>query len=519
MTLRDSDAGGRVAPEQAEVAAFLSAPGTWTSDPGKIARIDTHGAHVFMAGDRAFKIKRAVKYAYMDFSTLQLRRCALERELEVNREAAPDIYLRVSAITREQDGSLCIDGGGVPVEFGLLMQRFDQSQLLSRQLACGRLGSDVAKMLADAVFESHARASVATREDGRSAFEAIISELAHALPGAGEKEGPADDFARTAGTLLDQHHALLSERARAGFVRRCHGDLHLDNVVMWHGRPTLFDAIEFNEQIATVDTLYDLAFLLMDLERHDARQAANEVMNRYLWRSGARLDLQGLAAMPLFLGLRAGIRAMVATQRAALSANEERGHTIEKARLTLDAGLRFMTPPAPRIIAVGGFSGTGKSTLAAQLAPRIGAVPGAVHLRSDLERKSMAGVAETERLPASAYTAEAAAKVYDLLIEKSVVVLKAGHAVVVDAVFSKPEERAAIEAAAAQLGATFTGLWLEVGVEEMVRRVEARQGDASDATVDVVQTQLARGAGIVGWQRLDAGGSPAATLAAALPFV
>ncbi len=519
MTRGDSEAGGRVAPEQAKVVALLSDPGTWRCDPGKIARIDTHGAHVFLAGDLAFKIKRAVKYAYMDFSTLQLRRAALERELEVNREAAPDIYQRVSAITREQDGSLCIEGRGVPVEFGLRMQRFDQSQLLSRQLAAGRLGSDVAKMLGDAVFESHARARVASREDGRSAFDAIISELAHALPGADEDGGAADDFVRTAGTLLDGHHALLSERARAGFVRRCHGDLHLDNVVMWHGRPTLFDAIEFDEEIATVDTLYDLAFLLMDLERHEARQAANEVMNRYLWRSGARLDLQGLAAMPLFLGLRAGIRAMVAAQRAALSADEERVHALRKARLTLAAGLRLMVPPAPRMIAIGGFSGTGKSTLAAQLAPRIGAVPGAVHLRSDLERKSMAGVAETERLPASAYTAEAAAKVYDLLIEKSAVVLEAGQAVVVDAVFSKPEERAAIEAVAAQQGAAFTGLWLEVPVEEMIRRVKGRKGDASDATADVVQTQLARGAGAVEWQQVDAGGSPAATLAAALRLI
>jgi predicted kinase len=310
---------------------------------------------------------------------------------------------------------------------------------------------------------------------------------------------------------------VLDERAAAGFVRRCHGDLHLNNIVLWRGRPVLFDAIEFDDSLATIDTLYDLAFLLMDLDQRGQRSAANAVLNRYLWRSGAALDLQGLRALPLFLGLRSAIRAMVTAERAEQERDEAQARDRQAGHRYLGAALGYLEPAAPRLIAVGGLSGTGKSTLARVLAPDIGPAPGAVHLRSDLERKSIFGVGETTPLGSDAYTKTTSEKVYTTLNEKLRHVLAAGHAGVVDAVFARPGERAGIEAVAAGLGVPFQGLWLEAPPDALVGRVAARRGDASDATPDVVRRQLVYRIGDLtpSWTRVDASADAAATLARA----
>jgi hypothetical protein len=214
---------------------------------------------------------------------------------------------------------------------------------------------------------------------------------------------------------LNRAASVLDERAHRGFVRRCHGDLHLANIVLWRGRPTLYDAIEFDEALATIDALYDLAFLLMDLEFRGQRPAANTVFNHYLWRGRQDWDLRGLVGLPLFLALRAAIRARVTVDRAAQEHGQARDEDLTLARRYLQAALDYVAPTPPQLVAVGGLSGSGKTTLAAALAPCIGSAPGAVHLRSDLERKALAGVGELERLPDTAYTAEAHRRVYAVL--------------------------------------------------------------------------------------------------------
>ncbi len=277
-----------------------------------------------------------------------------------------------------------------------------------------------------------------------------------------------------------------------------------------------FDALEFDDDLATIDTLYDLAFLLMDLEHAQERGLANVVLNRYLWRAAPGIDIEGLVALPLFLGMRAAVRAMVSAQRAAQQqANGRDGETAMAQRYLADA-LAFVSPRPPRLMAVGGFSGTGKSTLAAALAPDLPPAPGALHIRTDLERKAMFGAGETERLPAEHYTLEANARVYARVLDKARIALRAGHSVVVDAVFSKPEERAAIEAVAVAAGVPFDGVWLTAPREAMFERVTVRTGDASDATADVVIRQLGVDPGCITWHRIDAGGPREATLRSAI---
>jgi predicted kinase len=368
--------------------------------------------------------------------------------------------------------------------------------------------------LADVVHEAHERAERVFTCAGAAPIRELATSISTGLSKSGIAGPDLEPLVRSLSDQIIRSAATLDERAAEGLVRRCHGDLHLANIVMWEGRPALYDAIEFDEVVATIDTLYDLAFLLMDLDHHNQRPAANIVLNRYLRRSGEAVDLRGLIAMPLFLALRAAIRAMVTADRAGQESREARDSDLEKARHHLRACLDYLEVPPPQLVAIGGLSGSGKTTLAASLAPWLGRAPGAVHLRTDLDRKRLAGVGELERLPGSAYSPEARNRIYEALREKARTVLATGHSVIVDAVFGEPDARQAIQAVAGDVGAPFHGIWLEADPERLLERVAARSNDASDATPEVVRVQMRADPGpfAAEWTAVDAGGTPTETV-------
>jgi predicted kinase len=297
---------------------------------------------------------------------------------------------------------------------------------------------------------------------------------------------------------------LLERRASAGFVRHCHGDLHLRNIVELDGAPVLFDAIEFDDRLATIDVLYDLAFLLMDLGKRRLHAHANLLLNAYLEHEVGTGDLVGLATLPLFLSMRAAIRAKVELLRAPLMRSTEAKAARSEARAYFDLARKFLAPAEPRLIAIGGLSGSGKSAVSRAIAPFIGAFPGAVHVRSDVERKRLFGVAPTERLSTSAYAPEISDYVYAICRKRALMALQGGQAVIVDAVHAKPEEREAIAALAAKMRVPFTGLWLEASPEVMRERVASRSGDVSDATPNIVNIQLSYELGPRGFAEIDA---------------
>ena len=499
--------------EQEEVVAFLGDPASY-SGVRRVERFETHGNLVFLAGSEAWKIKRAVRFPYMDFSTLEKRHAACIREVEINRRFASALYVGCVPIARSPDGKLAFGSGKDIVEWAVHMRRFDQSALLSHIARQTGVSNDLARALADVVHEAHERAERVSQSSGSEPLRELVTSISAGLSKSGIACPELGGLARGLSKQISGSAATLDERAAAGFVRRCHGDLHLANIVMWEGRPALYDAIEFDEAVATIDTLYDLAFLLMDLDRHNQRPAANIVLNRYLWQSGMPLDLQGLIAMPLFLALRAAIRAMVTADRAAQEDREGRDTDLEKARHYLRAALGYLELAPPQLVAVGGLSGTGKTTLAASLAPWLGRAPGAIHLRTDLERKRLAGVGELDRLPESAYSPEARKRIYDVLHEKARLVLAMGHSVLVDAVFAEQDARQAIQALARDVGAPFHGIWLHANPEKLLERVAARRNDASDATPEVVRGQLQSDPGPFSaeWTAVDAGGTLAETL-------
>lgn len=499
---------------QATVIAFLRDPANHRGAPERVDVIETHGAIVFLAGDTVLKVKRSVKFPYMDFSTLERRRAMCLREFDINSRNAPGIYDSVVPITQETDGRLEIGGDGTPVEWAVQMKRFDQADLMSSIACRGELDPALIRSLAAVVAEFHTNAEVALRTGGAQPLEKILSELEAVFTSAGDIliAGDIEAFSNRARAALEANRLCLSERADLGQVRRCHGDLHLNNIVVLKGTPVLFDAIEFDDAIATIDTLYDLAFLLMDLDHNGLRDQANLLLNRYLYHRDCELDLSGLAALPLFLCCRAGIRAMVAVQRGRQIGGAEAAGHHEEAQRYFRHALSYLEPQPARVVAVGGFSGTGKSTLSAALAPHFGTAPGAVHLRSDLERKAMFGAEETERLDDTHYTRDTSRRVYRRILSKARILVAAGRSVVIDAVFAGSEERFAGEQLATEAGAAFHGLWLTAPPRELRRRVDTRRGDASDATADVVNNQLAKGAGDVNWTLVEAGGRREDTL-------
>ncbi|MGF1608293.1 MAG: AAA family ATPase [Kiloniellales bacterium] len=511
------DAAGRhIMADQSAAERFLAAPETHGGAP--VQRFNTHAAMVFVAGGRAYKIKRAVRYPYLDFSTLELRRATLDKELQINRRTAPALYLAVRPLLRGKDGALHLGGEseatseGDLVEWVLVMRAFDQAGLFDHLAESGGLTPALLTELADAIRRFHESAEPVGRDGvtrgGASGMRATVEENDQDFaehPGLFPPKR-ARGLSAASQAAIERNAALLEERWDRGLVRHCHGDLHLRNICLIEGRPTLFDAIEFNDAIACIDVLYDLAFLLMDLDERGRRPAANLVLNRYL-RDGA--ELEALAALPLFLSVRAAIRAKVA---AAAQAGQNDRDALERltaeARAYFAAAETYLAPPPPRLVAVGGLSGSGKSTLARAVAPDLGAAPGAIVLRSDVTRKTLYGLADEATLPQAAYGPEVSDRVYELLLQRARVLLRAGHGVVLDAVYAKPAERAAAEALAADLAVPFAGLWLDAGLETLVRRTAARYGDASDSTPDVVRAQAERDLGPMTWQRLDADRAP-----------
>ena len=493
---------------QQPVIDFLADPATYGGAP--VERIDTHAASVFLAGDRAIKIKRAVRFSFLDFSTLEKRKAACDAEIAINRAYAPTIYRWVAPITQAPNGNFIIGGKGEAVEWAVEMRRFDHNQTLDRLADAHAIDETLADALARAVAAAHRLAPTVRDAHFGDSLAGIIAQNESEL--ASEPDlFSLQELRALAGATRDAFErvkTLLAVREQAGLVRRCHGDLHLGNIVLIDGKPVLFDAIEFDDRIATVDVFYDLAFLLMDLVERGLDLAASIVFNRYLFETRRLHDLDVLAALPLFMSVRAAIRAKVtAARRRQSESPTEAAHT---ARDYAVLAQKLMTTTKPRLVAIGGLSGTGKSLLARALAPAIPPLPGAVVLRSDVERKALFGAVETVRLPKAAYTTDATAEVYATLAAKARRVLAAGHSVIVDAVFAQPDERADIARAAGT--AAFQGLFLTADLEARLSRIEKRSGDASDATTDIARQQQQFDLGHIRWTKVDASGAPEETL-------
>ncbi len=459
--------------------------GRATGEDRPLRRIDTHMSHVFVGRDRVYKLKRAVRLPFVDFSTLELRRRACEAELEVNRALAPRLYIGVAPLVRAADGGVRFGGDGELADWLVVMRPFPPGALFDDMARDGRLTVEQVEDAAEVIARFHAAAApVPDAGLARDYFD-IVQGLrrteadgaaAHGLP-----PGPDDLFAGLE-RAIEAAAPLIEARRAAGWVRRGHGDLHLRNLCLFEGKATAFDALEFDPALATADVLYDLAFLLMDLRHRGLGRAANVAMNRY-WDVSGALE-PALALLPLFMALRAAVRMAVAM---------EAGDPKE-AQAYRGLGIQLLTPSPPRLVSIGGLSGSGKSAVARRIAPELPGVCGARLLRTDVIRK--VGADPDLPLGAEAYAPERRAEVYRQLALRALDALAAGCSVIADATFQDAAARASLAG---------EKLWLRAPSAVRVARVTSRTGDASDADAAVAAGQAEPGLE-PGWTVVDASG-------------
>ena len=494
--------------DQSATIAFLTAA-LERETGAEVSRKQTHVSLLFLAGDLVFKLKRAVAFPYLDFSTPLSREKACRAELALNSRAAPNLYLGVRRITLSPDG-LAFDGQGELVDCIVMMRRFAESDLFDVMARENRLTPRHIEALAETLARFHANAARFSEIDGARTMAHLLD--LNAISFARSPIFPPDEVARLNRDFraeLERLAPLLDARAASGFVRLCHGDLYLRNICLFEGQPTLFDCIEFDPKLAQIDVLYDVAFTLMDLWLSERRDLANLLFNRYasaLFRTLPDLPARirdGFGALPFFMALRAAIRAHIAASQAhSGDAAKDAAHTAE-ARGYFACAADLLAPRGQILVAIGGLSGSGKSTMTAALAAEIGPPPGARTLNSDRTRKAMHRIRPDENLPPAAYELGITAAVYLRLMSRAMDALAQGAAVIVDAVYSTEAERAAIETIAHKKGVPFVGLWLEADPDILRQRVRERPKGPSDADISVLEAQLGRGVGQVDWIRID----------------
>lgn len=484
--------------DQTATIAFLSETAT-VGTMAAVETIETHISRIFLAGDRVFKMKRAVKLPYVDFSTPERRLAACRKEVELNSMTAPDLYLGVRCITREADGRLALDGDGELVDAVVEMLRFEQSALLDHMAEAGALTPDLMTRTALMIARFHRQVPVVDTGSGAANLKGVL-DINKAGFATSHLFSDTEVWALDAAfrKALVRHGNVLNQRQLAGKVRRCHGDLHLRNICLLGDEPCLFDCIEFNDGIATVDVLYDLAFLLMDLWHRGFPELANLVANRYLDETD---NEDGFALLSFLMAIRAAVRAHV-TGTQVEEDGDSSGNLRAEARAYFDLAANLLNERPAQLIAIGGLSGSGKTTVAEALAAHVGAAPGARIIESDRIRKAMHGVPPEARLPEKAYRPEVSERVYRDMAQRSSFILAEGGSVVADAVFERQLDRMRIERAAGDRQAPFLGIWLDVAPDVLWHRVDQRRGGPSDATVEILSHQLEKDVGELSWQRL-----------------
>jgi aminoglycoside phosphotransferase family enzyme/predicted kinase len=487
----------RRAPEMPLFAA-LQRPECYPHPVGEVRVIETHISWVLLTGTYAYKIKKPVNLGFADFSTLGLRGHYCQEEVRLNRRFAPDLYLEVVEIRGTREAPR-VGGEGPLLDYAVKMRQFRQDALAGNLLGREQLGAAEIDALAEGIAKFHATAPVA-KASGRLGSSSTIGEQAlqnfeQMLPLV--KAAPDDRLLRAARHWTEREFAVrrgaLAARRRRGFVRECHGDLHLANIVVLDGRPVPFDCLEFNEELRWIDVMSEVAFLFMDLAHRGRGDLAWRLLNQYLAATG---DYEGLEVFRFYAVYRAVVRAKVrlieSVQRQQLVPARQRRKGAFREYLALAE--KLSQPPAPALVIAHGLSGSGKTTATLSLAERLGAI----RLRSDIERKRLHGLAALSSsgsgIATGIYTREANAATYRRLGELAGPILGAGFSVVVDAAFLGRAEREAFRLLAEAAGVPFAILDIHAPLDVLRARVaerSARADDASEAGLAVLERQIA----------------------------
>lgn len=474
----------------------LQNPALYNHPVAHVEVIETHISWVLLTGDYAYKIKKPVNLGFLDFSTLELRRHYCQQELELNRRLAPQLYLEVIAIggTPEEP---TFNNHDKAIEYAVKMRQFPQQAQLDRLLMRGELHPHHIDQLADTIATFHQRIEVAPENSRYGSPAAILDPVEEnfkqiqPLLSAAEEKARLQRLEQWSHQTFEQLRPVFEERKRSGFIRNCHGDMHLANIALIDEEVVIFDCIEFNDNFRWIDLISEIAFTTMDLFDRGQPQFAARLLDRYLQRTG---DYEGLSLLQFYQVYRALVRAKVAAIRAHQSglSNTERTAALNQYRNYTRLAERFTAKKRPTLFIAHGVSGSGKTTLTQPVLEKFGMV----RLRSDVERKRLFGLTAETRTGAATgiYSNDASQRTYTHLLNTAKQVCQSGYDVIVDATFLTHSQRQPFRTLAHQLGIPFTILHFyadEALLRQWIEERAAAGKDASDATVEVMQKQLA----------------------------
>ena len=490
-----ADTAGR---SHTALVAALRHPAAYPHRVDAVEVLETHISSVLLAGEYAYKLKKPVDLGFVDFSLLARRRHFCEEEIRLNRRTAPTLYLDVVPIARSHTGALRVGGDGTVIDYAVRMRRFARDARLDQMAKLDTLDAALIDQLAEAIAAFHARCGCAPSDRTFGAPDEIhrwtrdnLRELQRLTPDPIQRQR-IDHLARWTETEFERRAAVFVERRAAGYVRECHGDLHLGNVVLIEGRPVPFDCIEFNPQLRFIDVMSDVAFAWMDLIDHGLPRLAWRFLNGYLEATG---DYAGLATLRFYAVYRALVRAKVALIRRGQPGTAATEREIEEqACARYLAVAENLTQRSPRrMVLTCGVTGSGKTTISQHLLELLGAV----RVRSDIERKRLAGIAATDHrhigIDAGVYDATTTRRTYEQLTRAATGIIDAGFPAIVDATFLHRADRRMFRALAERLDARLTIVVCEAATETLRARVASRAQhgtDASDATLEVLAHQL-----------------------------
>ncbi|MEH6456554.1 MAG: AAA family ATPase [Cocleimonas sp.] len=485
-------------------------PDVYDHAVGKIELIETHISWVVLTGDFVYKIKKPVDFGFLDFSTLAKRKEFCEQEFQLNRRLAPDIYLGVVSINGTIDKPVISKGldNDKSFEYAVKMKQFSQSSQLDNMLAEGNLTVELIDALALMVADFHKHTVVSNTHDSYGKKDKIYNpvtenfELINESLKTNAYESKLTAIKKWSLKEFTKLESVFQQRKRDGFVRECHGDMHLRNLAWINDKPVAFDCIEFNPDLRWIDVISEIAFLIMDLQDREQQHLANRFLNKYLEITG---DYRGLKVLPFYLCYRAMVRAKVDALRIGqLNQDSEIIQDEFKAfESYFHLAISYTKSPKPALIIMRGLSASGKSTVSQQLLEKTGAI----RLRSDVERKRMFGREIGDKVASDIdkgiYTADASEQTYAKLLELASKIITSGFSVIIDAAFLQHQQRISFQNLASHLVIPYTIIEVTAPIKVLQQRIIARKNDASDADLSVLNNQIERWKPLYENERMD----------------
>lgn len=475
--------------------------------PCKINVIDSFFSKVFLTENKAYKLKLEAKYPNLDYSTLDLRKEMCINEASMLLRLAPELEPQVLPLIQLDNGKFKLGGSDnnelyVIIDYILVTKRFEQDKIFENLTSKGELDRFEMMDLAESLALIHKKAEIVINTDFADNLKALANETFDVLDYFSVNifnKAHVLELKKAFFCTLNKYFTQIQIRQQKGFVKKCHGNLNLSGICMINKKPQIFDPIEFNDKLSNIDILYDLALLLIDLEAQGQRRLSSILFNHYISYTH---DFNGVKFMPLFLSLRA------LEQAKNFAAENLKDSALDYFKIAYD----IIFPAKSIIIASGGLSGTGKSRLSRELAPFVGACPGAFILRTDIIRKAILGRLPHEHLHKPDYTPEINKKTYDTIRQYCVDIIASNQSVLIDGIFAVQEERDITQIIAQDLNVPFYGFWMYAPSELRFQRVVSRKRNPSDATLKVAMRQEEMKVGEVKWNKINSAGSREETL-------